>query len=74
MSGIIEFAFNNVPCSSKVKKEGNDQELIQSKPTTYPQSQKEKKQEEISKRARKMHTVSKPNEQLFPKQGVVQLP
>ena len=43
MSGIIEFAFNNVPYSSKVKKEGIDQELIQSKPTTYPQSQKEKK-------------------------------
>ena len=63
----------NSRCSLKSKKISNDQELIQSDPTSYPQNQREitkyKNWQQFTKR-----TLGKPNEQLFPKQVVIQLP
>ena len=55
------------------KKISNDQELIQSDPTSCPQNQREvtkyKHWQQFTKSTR-----GKPNEQLFPRQVVIQLP
>ena len=51
-------------------KVNNDQELLQSDPTSCPQNQKKNnKLTAVPKGSR-----SKPNEQLFPRQVVIQLP
>ena len=59
--------------SKKSKMISNDQELIQSDPKSYPQNLREiakyKNWEQFTKSTR-----GKPNEQLFPRQVVIQLP
>ena len=69
---IANFHFSHYK-SMESKKISNDQELIQSDPTSCPQSQREitkyKNWQQFTKSTR-----GKPNEQLFPRQVVIQLP
>ena len=55
------------------KKISNDQELIQSDPTSCPQNQRETTKY-INWQQFMKGTRGKPNEQLFPRQVVTQLP
>ena len=55
------------------KKISNDQELIQSDSTSCPQNQKEITKYRNRQQFKK-GTRGKPNEQLFPRQVVIQLP
>ena len=54
------------------KKISSDQELLQSDPTSCPQNQREKTKYKNWQFTESMH--GKPNEQLFPRQVVIQLP
>ena len=56
------------------KWKGNDQELIQSHTTSYPQYQKRKKDTQKIWQTPTKDTHNKLNEQLFPKQVNIQLP
>ena len=57
----------------KSKKIRNDQELIQSDPISWPQNQREITKY-INWHQFTKGTRDKPNEQLFPRQAVIQLP
>ena len=57
----------------KSKKKINDQELIQSNPTSHPQNRKGRKHTYKKINIHKGTRSSKPNEQLFPKQVAIQL-
>ena len=74
ISGIIydEYNLQRISLTLESKRISNDQELIQSDPTSRPQNQKGNKY--INWQQFTKGTRGKPNEQLFPRQVAIQLP